>query len=100
MSQLAKTGERIEFERLDGRRVLVRMPRVWWLYLEFRRLFPRAKPAEEVWTFVAAGKTVLPRLGRWDRRSGDSAAAEVRRREQARRDAEWEAASAFREAAG
>ncbi len=87
---MSPARRQIEIVPVGEREVLVELPRLWWLLREFRKLFPRAKPAPEVWVFVVRGKTAMPRLGRWDRRSGKRVAEDLRCREQARRDAEWE----------
>ena len=86
-----RTKTRITFRLVGKHGVLVRLPRVFWLYLEFRQLFPRARPARRAWSFLVKGQTVLSRLGTWDAQSGDRAVQDVRRRERARWDAEWEA---------
>ena len=83
---------RATFRRLAGRRVLVRLPRLFWLYKAFRTLFPRAKPANRAWTFLVKGHAALKRLGLWEAQVADKIALDVRRRELARRDAEWDAA--------
>ncbi len=86
---------KIAFRRLEGGRVIVRLPRLFDVYLEFKGLFPRAKPGPRAWTFLLVGKSMLPRLGQWDRRRGGAIAEDVRRRERRRQDAEWDALEAI-----
>ena len=73
------------------RGALVRLPPVFDCYLAFRRTFPRAMPMRCLYSFVVLGPLAMSRVGAFDQENGDAAVAEIRRRERARADAEWEA---------
>ncbi len=81
---------RITFRAID-RDGMVRLPQIFWLYLAFRSTFPRALPMRQLYSFVVLGPLAMVRLGAFDAEWGDRTHAEVRRREQLRIDADWEA---------
>lgn len=81
---------RITFRAIE-RGALVRLPPIFPLVVAFRRSFPRALPMRPLYSFMIPGPLAMTRIGAFDAEHGDAAAAEIRRREQARRDAEWEA---------
>ncbi len=81
---------RITFREIE-RGALVRMPQIFELYQAFRRTFPRALPMRQLYSFVVLGPYAMARVGAFDQEHGDAALAEIRRRERALADAEWEA---------
>ena len=88
------TSTTIEIRAVTDQGAVVRLPPVFWLMREFKAAFRKARPASRVWTFFVLGKTAVRRVGIWAAVVEARVIAEIRRRERARADAEWEAAGA------
>ena len=73
--------------------VLVRLPRIFWLYRGFRAAFRKARPARRAWSWIVPGEAALARLGIWCAAVELRVARDLRRRKAARDEAEWEASA-------